>query len=467
MKLIKSSYLRVILDSAEEHGFVFHTLFGNSRIINVEGLRFLSLFNKPISVSEVVSLCDGDWETLAREFTSIFFLVEDDFDEMELLKQKQAEHLERIKNKSIVDHINLSVSNRCNFGCSHCMFLQFPGEKQTATPNAITLSKMEWETAKMCVDAYIKILRETGRNSGRIHFGDAEPLLNWTVIKMVLEYTSSSLLGFSFEYAINTNLSLLNREMALTLKKYNVKVATSLDGIGSINDLIRVTAGTRKGTFEKIIQKLDLLAGIGYPVDGISVTVTDANFPFVGKEIIDFAYERGMNSIAFDYDLINRMHVSIEERVDKIMELRAYANGLDIYFGGTWGAPFRKLMLGSILDKPHGFCAAVEGSGLAFDIDGSIKVCDYSMTRIGHLKDINDLFIESGGLYQLVKIRFPGNDERCKGCILEVVCGGQCHITREVAAKGSEEIFSEMCDFYRAMTLALIRDTLIHYRERR
>jgi radical SAM protein with 4Fe4S-binding SPASM domain len=463
MKLVRSPYLHIVLDEEGETGFAYHSLFGNPLLIlNREGLALLSLFDQPITVNEASAFCEGDPAKVIDNFRRIFFLVDHDLDERALLRQKQLEHLERVRCKQTVDHISLSVSNSCNLGCAHCMFFQYSSRSQpfqgvfTVTPR-----KMRWEVAKQCVDAYVRVLQETCRTHSRIHFGDAEPLLNWEVVERILGYCES-LSGISFEYAINTNLVLLNERIAYTFKQYGVKVATSLDGLGAANDTIRVTRSGR-GTFSKIMENVALLDRIGYPLDGISVTVTDRNFPMVDIEIVDFTHSRGMKSIAFDYDLVNPLRVSVGARVDKIMRLRAYANRLGIYFDGTWGAPFRRLTAGSILERPFGFCSAVEGAGLSFDTDGSVKVCDYSLNKIGHVENLDTLFEERGGLYKLIEARFPGQDSLCKGCPLEVVCGGQCHITREVAARTSDAILADMCEFYRAMTLALIRDTLYHH----
>jgi len=64
----------------------------------------------------------------------------------------------------------------------------------------------------------------------------------------------------------------------------------------------------------------------------------------------------------------------------------------------------------------------------------------------------------------MVKERFPGTDEYCSGCAIEGPCGGQCHVTREVLSRSGEEkrqmFFSDMCEFYRAVTVALALEHL-------
>ncbi len=457
--LAVSPFLRLVSGRKGTHAFAYHTLFGNARVLNDEGVRFLNLFRKGRPIGQLDNLVDGDPNGLLDDLLSIHFLVPFGSDERALVEKRQRELLRRVAERQTIDHISLSVSENCNFGCKHCMFYQSDSQ---GTPLPIYQKParaliMDWPTAKACVDKYIGLLVSREESYGRIHFGNAEPLLNWKVIAAVLEYCSE-LSGFTFEFAINTNLSLLTAEMAQLLKLYGVKVATSLDGLGDANDAIRTTKGG-KGTFEKILLKMDLLDSIGYALDGVSITLTGKNFHAVDTEIIDFAVERAMTSLAFDYDLTNFNSVPIDDRVEKVLRLKTYANSHGIYFGGTWYSPFRKLMTTSLLDRPHAFCAAVEGRALVFNPDGSLKTCGYTTTEVGHMH-LSDVFGETGGLYQLVRERFPGVDPYCQGCVIEGPCGGQCHATREVARRGSMDLFEQMCVFYRSITDALIQDFL-------
>jgi radical SAM protein with 4Fe4S-binding SPASM domain len=282
--------------------------------------------------------------------------------------------------------------------------------------------------------------------------------MNWPLVAQILDYCAA-IQDFSFEFAINTNLSLLNRQMAEKLKSHGVKIATSLDGIGDANDAIRTTRGG-KGTFSLILSKIELLESIGYPLDGFSITVTSKNFESVDTEIIDFAAGRGMTSLAFDFDLVGFSTIPVEDRVAKILRLKRYANALGIYFGGTWYSPFRKLMTISMLERSHAFCAAIEGRALVFNPDGSIKTCGYTTTQVGDMAHFDKVFGQSGGLARLAGDRFPGADPYCHGCMIEGPCGGQCHSTWEAARRGSMDLFEQMCVFYRSVTDALIRDYL-------
>ncbi len=455
-KLIKSQYLQQFSNKLKDKFFVYHTLFGNPKIFNKKAIQFLDFFKYGNTLNEAQQITNGDLTSLITIFTENNFLVPIDFDERKILLQKKMEHLKKVKEKQTINHISLAVSNICNLGCEHCMFFQDISHHQNTSS-----VKMNWKMAKKCLDAYIKIMTEINESHGRIHFGNAEPLLNWSVIEKTVAYCQSQN-SFDFEYGMNTNLWQLNKKMAEFLKKYKIRIATSLDGLEIANDTIRVTKNN-KGTFIKLIKKIDLLEQIGYPLDSISITVTSKNFHLINKGIIDFAAKRKMSSVAFDYDLINLVDIPINKRVAKIMELKNYAEDKNIFFGGTWGAPFRKLMSISLLKQPHAFCSAKEGNGLTFNPDGNLKSCDYSNTGIGNIDQLDETFKESGGLYQFVNTHFPGFDKNCQGCIIESQCGGQCYVTQEVAKKTSKKLTEDMCHFYTAMTKTLIKKNLNNF----
>ena len=460
-----SPNVRIVSDTASGMAMVYHTLYGNPRIVNGEGLLFLNLFRLPVTAEEIRDHCDEDPREVIEDFTKIFFLIEPGFDEKKFLYEQRTQYLAKVRARQTIDRMGLALSDSCNFACKRCIHFQPSGDNGEVLPiyqkSARDLN-MSWETAKKCIDHYVALIREQGHSHGKIHFGNAEPLINWSVIKQVLQYCES-LADLTFEFAVNTNLSLMTREIAGVFKKYQVRIASSLDGTAQANDTVRVSK-VGEGTFDRIVTKFDLLAEIGYPLAGFSVTVTSENFDLIGPDIIDFAAERGMAFIAFDYDLVGLTNIPVAMRVAKIMFLKSYANKKGIDFFGTWDSTFRNLTSESLLDGNHAFCAAIGGRSLEFNVDGSIKVCSHSTTQVGHVDNFDEVFEETGGLAKIVSDRFPGTDEYCFGCPIEGPCGGQCHVTREVvarAAKGEHrKLFADMCDFYRLVTDALAMERI-------
>lgn len=461
--LVKSQFIQIMRNGNK--AIIWHSLFGNPEVINDEGLKFLELFRRPITIEEVKEVCDEDPTDIIQELAKIFFLVYPGFDEKEFLLKQKEQYLQKVRAGQTIDRMGLAISDSCNFDCTHCIHFQplsNNGEVLPIYQKPVRQLNMSWETAKQCVDRYVALIRKNGCTLCKIHFGNAEPLINWPVIAKVLEYCSK-IEGLTFEFAINTNLALMTREIAEMFKRHRVRIATSLDGTRLANDAIRITKGGR-GTFDQILGKFDLLAEIDYPLDGFSITVTKGNFDLIDTDIIDLATERGMTSIAFDYDLVILVGVPVTTRVDKLIQLKRYANERGIDFFGTWDSPFRNLTSETLLTGNHAFCAAVQGKSLEFNVDGSIKVCSHTATKVGLLEQFHEMFQKNSQFVQLVKERFPGTDEYCSGCAIEGQCGGQCHVTREVIAlstrKHRQKLFADMCDFYRLVTEALIREYL-------
>ena len=463
--LMRSPHLRVVRDGDLPSAVVYHTLFGNPRIFNDEGMEFLDLFRQPQSMCDVVAACDDDPGDLIKDLRDLRYLVEPDEDERSIIRVLREAHLSKLHAGETVDRMGLAISDSCNFACAHCIHFQKESNGGTALPlygQPRALLNMTWNTARRCIDHYVALMRKQGSRRGKIHFGNAEPLVNWSVVARILNYFAG-FADISFEFAVNTNLVLMTHEIAETFKRYQVRIATSLDGTEQANDAIRVTKGGR-GTFRNIVEKFDLLESIGYPLDGFSITVADKNFNLVDQSIVTFAASRKMTSLALDYDLVSLVNIPIHTRVEKLLQLKRMANAVGIDFFGTWDSAFRNLTSVSLLSGTHGFCAAVEGRSLEFNVDGSIKVCGHTTTRVGHVDQFNDLFAESSQFNELVAARYPGLDSYCTGCNIEGPCGGQCHVTREVAGRSGNTIgrrlMEDMCEFYSKITEALLVDYL-------
>lgn len=456
MTLQISPFVQMVGNGSNQ--MVYHSLFGNPRVINQEGVAFLNLFKAPITPEETGNDCSGDLQPLIDSFRAIKFLVDPEEDERGIIEEARRNHLLRLSSGQTVDRMGLAISDNCNLGCPHCMHFQpdLDGLILVDYQKSAREKNMTFETAKKCIASFVVFVKKQGKNKIDLHFGNAEPLINWKVIVDVLDYCDS-IDGVDFTFTINTNLVLLTREMAQKLKKHKVSVAVSLDGLKEANDSIRRTKGGG-GTFDSIIRGFDLLEEIGHPLDGFSTTVTKGNFGLIDTRIIDFASERGMVSMAFDYDLVSTAGIPLQERVDKLMALKRYANQSGIDFFGTWDTVFRNLTSASLLDGCYAFCAAVEGRSLEFAVDGNIKVCNHATSVIGHVDRLESTLKPGGGLYELAKGRFPGTDPFCYDCEFEGVCGGQCHVSREAADRKGQGGFTDLCGFYRLVTRALIEE---------
>ena len=125
-------------------------------------------------------------------------------------------------------------------------------------------------------------------------FQGGEPLMNFPVIKHIVEYTEKNKKGKLINYTIVTNLTLLTDEMIQFFKEYNISISTSLDGNEILHNLNR-TYKDKKETFSDVIKSVDILRKHKINIGAIQTT-TRNSLPLY-KEIINTYKELGFSSI--------------------------------------------------------------------------------------------------------------------------------------------------------------------------
>ena len=451
---IKSSQLNVIKDD-DGRAFVYHSLYNNPRVLDESLISLIDYFSEPKSIENVKQHYEGEVEEVINEFIRLGFIYNAEKEENKPLKLSQKQFILKIEKGDNLSRLELAISNACNLACPHCMhFINNDLPKQPRNLN------MSIETAKRSIDAFVSKVREQGNNIVRVHFGNGEPLINWKTLSFVLDYCSS-MEGINLSYAINTNLTLLTRKMAEKLKSHKVKISTSLDGTRIGNDIVRVDR-KGNGTFDKIVEKFNLLREIGYPIDGFSITATDKNFEYIDEDVIDLAKSLGVEEVSMDYDLVSSIEIPMSKCIEKIMLLRSYAKKNGIHFYGNWETPFRILMSSSWLTSAHAYCPAMEGSTLEFNVDGSIRTCGHTNTVVGRNCDLGTVLHSDSQYVKLINSRLPGNNEMCVGCDIEGACAGQCHVTIE-STKRDSKLMGNMCTLMKGATKELIKEYMISH----
>lgn len=452
---MKSPFMQVVRDG--DSAAIWHSLFGYPKVISAESLKFLESFSEPATICSRLGneLTDEDREAI-EELLRCYFLVPEDFDGRAFLEELMREREKEIVSGSLIDYLELIMSEACNFRCTYCIHFNNLG-----TSDRINNPKkfMRFDTAKETVDRYLEILRGHEKRVAEINFGGGEPLLAWPVIKQVLEYCRT-IYGseFEFRFSINTNASLVTQDVAETLKEYRVEIASSLDGLSEGNDRVRMTK-SGGGTFSQITRGFDALAQVGYPLDGIAVTVTEKNFCELDESIVDWAVARGMKNVRIDIDVVDMVEIPIEDVVVKLMRIRRYAAERGVDVPGFWSRPAENLNE-STLESSVAFCGAVRGNSMCVGPSGNIYGCGYSTTQLGNLSEIQSFHAPGTAYHRFVRDHLTGVMEMCKGCMIEGQCGGGCNITQEFARATKTAKIERMCDFYRRMTQEILREQL-------
>lgn len=130
--------------------------------------------------------------------------------------------------KGISSHLILITTEECNLRCKYCVYSECYADKKTYSSKV-----MKKETAFKAIDLFKQIHEEKVmrgyKNQPKINFYGGEPLLNFNVIKDVIQYVND--IGFeNVEYLITTNGTVMNDEIIDFLAKNNFLVSFSLDG---------------------------------------------------------------------------------------------------------------------------------------------------------------------------------------------------------------------------------------------
>ena len=450
--LTKSQFVQVVRDN--DRVVIWHSLFGNPKIVSEETMAALDIFSNPRSLTSVLSEYDvgGNGEDAIRDLVANYYLVPKDFNERVFLSERMQEREVSITDGSLIDYLELIMSEACNFRCTYCIHFN-----NLETSDRINNPKkfMQFGVSKDAVDQFMAILRRHKKTVAEVNFGGGEPLLAWPVIEQVLKYCVSTYgKEFAFRFSINTNASLVTPDIAKVLKKYGVEIASSLDGLREGNDKVRLTK-SGGGTFESILKGFENLEKADYPLEGIAVTVNEHNFPFLAESILDWTAERKMFEVRIDIDVIDMIAISVEDIVRRLMRVRRYAKKRGIDVSGFWSRPAENLN-DSTLNTHVAFCGAVRGNSMCISPSGNIYGCGYSNTQLGTIAKIETFHAPEGGYHRFVRDHLTGTMEMCKGCMIEGQCGGGCNITQEFARATKTAKIDRMCDFYRQMTKELL-----------
>ena len=174
----------------------------------------------------------------------------------------------------------LHVAHSCNLNCSYC----FAGQGKYHGESAL----MPLEVGKRALDFLVE---NSGSHTNlEVDFFGGEPLMNWDVVKQLVEYARSveKERGKNFRFTLTTNGMLIDDDVIDFANREMSNVVLSLDGRKEIHDRLRVDyAGN--GSYERIVPKFQkLVAARGNKNYYMRGTFTHANPDFT-KDLFHMA----------------------------------------------------------------------------------------------------------------------------------------------------------------------------------
>ncbi len=317
----------------------------------------------------------------------------------------------------------LNIAHDCNLRCEYC----FASTGDFGEGRKL----MTFETGKKAVDFLLE--HSANRRNLEMDFFGGEPLMNYDVVKQIVEYARSQEAPHQkkFRFTITTNGMLLDDEKIEFLNREMSNIVLSIDGRKEVNDRMRKRVDG-SGCYDRILpqfQKLVSLRGdkeyyvrgtyTKYNLDFADdvLSLVDAGFDQVSVEPVIADPEKPYALTEAD---LPQIFLEYERLVQKILDYEAQGKKFNFFH--------------FMLDLDQGPCAIkrLRGCGcgneyVAITPDGDIYPChqfvgeaDYKMGNV-----------DEGTFDQNLKAKFSKahiyQKSDCRQCWARFYCSGGCN----------------------------------------
>lgn len=326
------------------------------------------------------------------------------------------------KRKTVVKALCLHIAHDCNLACQYC----FAEEGEYHGRRAL----MSFEVGKKAL-AFL-IANSGNRRNLEVDFFGGEPLMNWEVVKQLVEYGRSKEKEYNknFRFTMTTNGVLLNDEIMDYCNREMSNVVLSLDGRKEVNDKMRPFRGG-KGSFDLIVPKFQKFAEMrgdrDYYVRG---TFTRHNLDF-SKDVTEFA-DLGFRSMSIEPVVAKpeEEYAIREEDLPQIME--EYDHLAEEYIKRKKeGRGFNFFHFN--IDLNQGPCVAKRLSGcgsgteyLAVTPWGDLYPCHQFVGQEEFLLGNVDTGVTNERIRDEFKLCNVYAKDKCRDCFARFYCSGGC-----------------------------------------
>lgn len=326
------------------------------------------------------------------------------------------------KRKTVVKALCLHIAHDCNLACRYC----FAEEGEYHGRRAL----MSYEVGKKALD--FLIANSGNREHLEVDFFGGEPLMNWDVVKRLVEYGRSreEACHKKFRFTLTTNGVLLNDEIMEFCNKEMSNVVLSLDVRREVNDHMRPFRNG-KGSYELIVPKFQEFAkrrgDKDYFVRG---TFTNKNLDF-GEDVLHYA-ALGFKKMSMEPVVAEpgEDYAIREEDLPRILKEydRLAAEYVKRHKEGR-GFTFFHFMI----DLKQGPCVAKRLSGcgsgteyLAVTPWGDLYPCHQFVGKEEFLLGNVDTGVTNTAIRDEFKLCNVYAKEKCRDCFARFYCSGGC-----------------------------------------
>jgi uncharacterized protein len=347
----------------------------------------------------------------------------------------------------------LNLTNQCNLSCQYCY--EF-GEDKVATPDGKP-KFMDFETARQSVD--FLFAESAGRRAIHITFFGGETLMNFPLLKQVVEYTEKKAHedGRYIDFSLTTNATLLTPAIIEFLSEHHIGVTVSMDGPKEFHDALRVFANGR-GSYDIIEPRVKALIA-QHKTRPITARVTMTSHAMDVRKIYQhLKHELGFYEVGFAPVTTspNRLYAINEPGMDNVlaqfeelaMEYLEFALRGEHHGFSNVSDTIAELHQGINKSHPCGAGLGLMGVGPSGDIAPCHRFVDSDTHKLGHIstgidRKAADEFLSRGHIHTKYD---------CHTCWARPVCAGGCHHEAFVRYGDTGHPNLHYCDWIRGWT---------------
>lgn len=344
------------------------------------------------------------------------------YNEKILFSEDDYEKYAKYSVASPVKAMCLNIAHDCQLRCKYC----FASTGDFGQGRKL----MTLETGKHAIDF---LLENSGdRTNLELDFFGGEPLMNFKVVKQIVEYARSREAEYNkkFRFTITTNGLLLDDDKIEFINKEMSNVVLSIDGRKEINDYFRVLPNGQ-GCYDMILPKYKkLVEGRGDKEYYVRGTFTNKNLDFSND--VFALYEAGFDQISVEPVVGEGDEYALTEK-ELHAVFKEYENLANrILENEKKGGKFNFFHF--MIDLDQGPCAIkrLRGCGCGNDYvaitpDGDIYPC-HQFVGMEEYKMGN---IDEGTFNQEMKADFANchvySKPECRKCWAKFYCSGGCN----------------------------------------
>lgn len=319
-----------------------------------------------------------------------------------------------------LNSVTMIITNRCNLACDYCF------ERSKGSID------MDIDTAIEIVERTYNRLNLPNQKFTYNMFG-GEPMLNWKVIKAVLDHINSK--HYNAQIGITTNMMLMTNEMLDYIDDNDAFILASIDGIEEMHDMHRKDhAGN--GSFNAVISNMKKMIdrGLSHLLEArMTVTPESAKYMYDGVKML---LDMGVNNIcpiaASDLEWSKESLNDYKENYEKTLDLYVkILNDSD----NTRNITIKHIddIIGTVLEPDvadRKMCHIGNKYWLCIDWNADIYPChNFPTTDLEYLKDMKignmrDGVDESKVSDEAKYAKFEM--EECNECDAKVICKSGC-----------------------------------------